>query len=144
MELYSHWADVPPAKDVDSELFWAGIERGELLVSRCGTCKRLVYPETSSCPHCGTIGETRSFESIPPTGLVYTWTTVHVALDPAFKGETPYTVLAVDFGPDVRILGRLLDKPDELRGDSEVYLVPYKVGAQALPGFRFTATQGRP
>lgn len=136
IEVHSDWADVPPATDPDSEPFWAGLEHSQLVVPRCGTCRRLVYPAIATCPHCGSDLAASAQETVPGPGTVYSWTTVHFALDPVFAGETPYTVVAVDYDPDVRVLGRYLDDPAGLAGDAPVDLTPYRVSERALPGFR--------
>lgn len=136
IEIYPDWADVEPTVDPDSRSFWDGLENEQLVVPRCATCARLVYPATSTCPHCGSSMAPARQEVLAGPGRVYSWTTVHVALDPAFRDETPYTVVAVDYDRDVRVLGRYLDDPASLTGDSQVDLTPYRVGRQALPGFR--------
>jgi uncharacterized OB-fold protein len=68
-------------------------------------------------------------------GTVYSWVTVRRALDPAFAGSVPYTVLVVDLDDGGRINGRLLDD-DPVDEHTRVRFVPYRQAGWSLIGFR--------
>jgi uncharacterized OB-fold protein len=59
---------------------------------------------------------------------------IHRALHPAFAGDVPYTVAAVDLDEGARVFGRLLE--GEAEAGAAVEAVVYRVEQQALLGFR--------
>jgi hypothetical protein len=65
---------------------------------------------------------------------VYSWVTVHRALDPVFGDDVPYTVLAVDLDEGPRIFGRLCGNASPEAGQ-RVLAVIYAVEGQPLVGF---------
>ncbi|HVW32291.1 MAG TPA: OB-fold domain-containing protein, partial [Acidimicrobiia bacterium] len=101
----AHRGLIPPDIDADSAWWWEALDRGRLLLPRCPACERCFFPPLPACPHCGSARIT----AIPAggRGAVYSWVVVHIALDPAFAGDIPYTVVAVDLDEGVRVFGRL-------------------------------------
>jgi len=75
--------------------FVAGLERGELLASKCTSCGALQYPPRSDCSRC--LGST--FEWVPVTGAgkLVSFTTVYVTPDhftPDFSETAPFSCYA--------------------------------------------------
>lgn len=132
-------AALAPEPDADSAWFWQALADDVLLVPECRTCRRRFFPPIASCPHCaGT-----DLERVRPSGhgSVYSWATVHVALDPAFAGDVPYTILAVDLDGGGRMMGRLLDADGTaVHAGAAVRFEPYRVGEVVLPGFQLNET----
>jgi hypothetical protein len=95
---------VAPVPDVDSQFYWDGLARGQLLVQECLSCGRRRFPPMPSCPYCGAAGAVTREAS---AGTVYSWITVHRAFQPAFAAEIPYTLATVDLDGGGRIVGRL-------------------------------------
>jgi uncharacterized OB-fold protein len=108
----------PPDVDATSAEFWHGLERGELLLSRCESL--------------------RSFRG-SGRGTLYSWVVVHVALDAAFADDVPYTVVAVDLEEGGRMLGRLCT-PGGLVAGAAMTFEPFIRDGVRLPGFRVAAT----
>ncbi len=50
---------------------------------------------------------------IEPRGALYSWTVIHLAADPVYAAETPYTVGLVEFDDGVRLYGRVVGAPHE-------------------------------
>lgn len=96
---------LPPAGDVDAAEFWAALERGELLVSVCGACGKRWLPPLATCPRCASRDITS--ERAPATGRLYSWSVIHLAVDPVFAAETPYTVGLVELEGGARLYGRI-------------------------------------
>ena len=63
-------------------------------LQRCGDCSLLRYPPTTACPWCASPKAT--WTRVEGKGTVHSYTEVHHAIQPAFKGHTPYLVLLVD------------------------------------------------
>jgi uncharacterized protein len=70
----------------------------------CTDCTLLRYPPTTACPWC--MGRKAKWVPVEGKGAVHSYTEVHHAIQPAFKGHTPYMVLLVD-------LDRQLGMPSE-------------------------------
>jgi uncharacterized OB-fold protein len=122
-----------PVPDEDDAEWWSFLERGRLMVVTCGTCGARWCRALPGCPYCG--GEQVSLVETTGEGLVYSWVTVRRALDPAFEGSVPYTVLVVDLDDGGRVNGRLLDD-DPVDEHTRVQFVPYRQAGWSLVGFK--------
>ena len=60
----------------------------------CAGCGRLRYPPTTACPWCATLEST--WKTVEGKGAVHSYSEVHHAIQPAFRGKTPYLILLVD------------------------------------------------
>lgn len=63
-------------------------------LQRCEGCDLLRYPPATACPWC--MGRDAKWVSVEGKGTVHSYTEVHQAIQPAFRGLTPYLVLLVD------------------------------------------------
>jgi uncharacterized OB-fold protein len=97
---------IPPAGDVDAAAFWSALDDGALLVAVCAACGNHWLPPLATCPRCGS----RDVGNAPsaPTGSLYSWTVIHMAADPAYAGDTPYTIGLVQLDDGARLYGRVV------------------------------------
>jgi uncharacterized OB-fold protein len=114
---------IRPVHDVDAAAFWAALDDGTLLVSVCGACGHRWLPPLASCPRCAS----RDVSGAPSAaaGSLYSWTVVHMAADPAYAADTPYTVGLVELDDGTRLYGRVVgvahdDLRDGLRLDVRI------------------------
>lgn len=63
-------------------------------LQKCDDCNLLRYPPTTGCPWCASPKAT--WTAVEGKGEVHSYEEVHQAIQPAFKGRTPYMVLLVD------------------------------------------------
>lgn len=123
-----------PAINDDNRFFWEGVERGELLIQRCGSCGGLRHPPRPMCPRC------RSLEWDTPRasgrGRVHSYVIPHYPPLPAFP--EPYVVALVDLEEGTRLVTNLIGvAPSEVRIGMAVELSITKVDDElALPMFR--------
>jgi len=123
-----------PATSRDTEFFWEGAARGELLIQRCSSCGTLRHPPRPACGSC------RSFEwdTVRATGRgeVYSHVTVHHPVVPPF--EAPYDVALIQLEEGVRLVSNVVGvAPDEVRIGMPVEVVFEKVDDElTLPLFR--------
>lgn len=98
--------------------FFAGLAKGELRGSRCADCN---YTYATPRAHCMRCGKSTKWVTLPNMGKVHTFTTCHYASE-AFQGETPYTLVLVEFpGVDTLFMSRLVGaEPAEVRIGMEV------------------------
>ena len=103
----------PPRVTAFTRSFWDGLSEGTLRTTRCETCARLTFPPKPICPHCWT--ERVAWESIAPTGTLYSWTRIHAG--PAvFAAQFPYEVGVVDLDVRLRLACRLWAPADTAWG----------------------------
>jgi uncharacterized OB-fold protein len=123
-----------PATSKDTEFFWEGAARGELLIQRCSSCGTLRHPPRPACGVC------RSFEwdtvRASGRGEVYSHVTMHHPVVPPF--EAPYDVALIDLEEGVRMVSNVVGiAPDEVRIGMPVEVVFEKVDDElTLPLFR--------
>lgn len=85
--------------------FFAGLAQKKLLGSRCPACEYVYATPRGHCMRCGGATEWRE---LPQEGRVHTFTTCHYS-GQAFLGETPFTLVLVEFdGADTLFLSRLV------------------------------------
>ena len=63
-------------------------------LQQCAKCDLLHYPPTTTCPFCG--DPEQKWTPVEGKGTVYSYAEVHHAIQPGFKGHTPYMVLLVE------------------------------------------------
>ena len=90
-------------------------------LQRCEQCHLLRYPPTTACPWCAT--RESSWKKVEGKGTVHSYSEVHHAIQPAFRGKTPYLILLVDLdaqkgepSPDeaLRVVGNLATPDGQL------------------------------
>ena len=63
-------------------------------LQKCDECNLLRYPPTTGCPWCASPNAT--WTAVEGKGEVHSYAEVHHAIQPAFKGHTPYMIVLVD------------------------------------------------
>lgn len=127
---------LPPAGDADAAEFWAALDGGVLLVSVCGACGKRWLPPLATCPRCAS----REITSEPaaPRARLYSWSVIHLAVDPVFAAETPYVVGLVVLDDGTRLYGRIVGvEHDDLRDGLALQVGITRVSDQ--PIWQFTA-----
>jgi hypothetical protein len=114
--------------DGDNVAYFKYCSQHAFHLQKCDECQLLRYPPTSGCPWCSSPKAT--WTPVEGSGEVHSYEEVHHAIQPAFKGHTPYMVLLVDLdtqkgkpSPDeaLRVIGNLttpdgmLAPPDMVR-----------------------------
>lgn len=120
--------------------YWAGVERGELVLQRCGDCGQVRHYPRMLCARC------HSFAVEPVTatgrGEVHSWTVTHHVFDPAVGGDVPFALVTVDLDEGVRALARF-SEIEQLRPG-----LPVRLEFRSGPGERqvpvFVPDAGRP
>ena len=120
----------------DSERFWEGCRRGELLIQRCSNCGQYRFYPRLACAEC----LSTAAEWVPSTGRgqVYSYSVVHHAPSSAFQPDCPYVLALIDLDEGVRLLSRVVDcAHDAVRVGMSVRVVFNRVvDEMALPEFR--------
>lgn len=125
-----------PQRTEVSEGFWAGCERGELMIQRCSACGALRHYPQPLCPHCH--GFESDWQRMSGRGVVYSYSVARQAFHPAFADRVPYVVATIELEEGVRMVSDLEDvSPEEVRIGLPVEVFFDRVDEQTvLPRFR--------
>ena len=120
----------------EATTFRDAVANERVLAQRCASCGRASLPPAPACLHCGS-PEVRLVEAAS-TGALYTWTTTHVAFDPAYTDEVPYTVGVVDLDDGARLSG-MVDVPhDDLRAGLRLRVIWRRSPVDGEPVWAFS------
>lgn len=125
-----------PLPDPDSRMYWEALKVGRLLLQCCSECGHHQVYHQAICRSCtSTQLEHREASG---GGSVYSYSIVHRAPGPAFKGDTPYAVLLVELDEGPRMISSLVGAPPETTAfGMRVRLVCDPVAGEiTLPRFR--------
>ena len=96
-----------PNPDVESQEFWEGCKRHELIIKRCKDCGYYIHFPKSRCPKC--LGTNVAGAKVSGRGTIYTYTIVHAEGTPGFKVPYPVVLVSLEEQEDVRIMSNLED-----------------------------------
>lgn len=96
-----------PVADADTQPFWDGCRRGELLVQCCASCGRWLWQPRPICSRCQTPDPV--WTRVSGSGAVASWTVIRPPTLPAYAEMVPFVVLLVQLDEGVRLLGYLVD-----------------------------------
>jgi uncharacterized protein len=89
-----------PALDDLNRPFWTGGANGELLIQRCGTCRRWVHPPLAQCPACA---EALAYEPVSGTGTIFTFTLNEQQFHPDVPPPYIIAIVVLDEQDDLRL-----------------------------------------
>jgi len=127
-----------PVPDETSADYWLAAARHVLTLPRCAQCRAFSLPPEVICPHCHSTQPAFRFEPVSGRGTVRTWTVIRQSFLAGF--EVPFVLVDVqlDEHPHIRMLGRLLDGPQESIALGDAVTVAFEdLGPDcAVPAFR--------
>ena len=80
--------------DIENLEYFRHCAEHDFHLQACAGCGLLRYPPTTACPWCASLES--NWTRVEGKGAVHSYTEVHHAIQPAFRGHTPYMVLLVD------------------------------------------------
>ena len=124
-----------PHPTVDSQPFWDGCQRGQLLLQRCSDCQHVFYYARRLCPACG--GTQLQWQAASGQGVVYSYSQVQVAFQgPHWQSQLPYTVVLIDLTEGPRMLSRWVGPSGQTpQVGQRAQLTFVEVQGQRLPYF---------
>jgi len=125
-----------PKPDQDSEPYWEGTRRHELLLQQCSACRRFRFYPRSLCPFC--FSDAFNWRAAAGRGSVYSFTVVHRAPFPSFRDKIPYVLALIELEEGVRMMSNVVDcDPAQVRIGMPVVVVFDAVTEEiTLPKFR--------
>lgn len=126
-----------PTADGDSQAFWDGLKRGQMLLQHCADCGHVQYYQQRICRQCQS--ENMQHKAASGRGTIHSYSVVYRAPGPAFKGDVPYAVLLIDLEEGPRMISSLVGKDfDALDFDIPVQLKTIQISDDvSLPCFEF-------
>lgn len=114
--------------------FWGGVTRSELLLKWCAHCKAAYHPKRIVCTSCG--ASDLGWRKATGKAKVYSFSEVHHVADSSFRDSVPYTVGLVGLEEGVYLLSRLIAAPGPITIDAPAR-VDFRVleSGQLLPVF---------
>ena len=95
-----------PALDAYSRPYWEGADQGLFRFQRCRGCGKAQFYSRSVCVHCQ--GTDLEWQTAAGLGRVASFSVVHRAPTPAFRGDAPYVVALVDLDEGIRFMCNVL------------------------------------
>jgi uncharacterized OB-fold protein len=102
---------VIPVAGPDTQAFWDGCLREELLLQRCSSCGALRHPPSPICPKC--LSDQFAWERASGRGTVYTFTIVRRAMGRGWDTMIPYVLAVVELAEGVQFLTDLVNVEPE-------------------------------
>lgn len=99
-----------PIPNPDTELFWQGCGRGELLLQRCLSCRSYRHPPSPICDSC--LSSENEWVTASGQGTVYSFVIVRESLR-GWKFEVPYVVAIIELAEGRHMLSNVVGIPVE-------------------------------
>lgn len=100
-----------PTPTRESQPFWDGCTREQLLLQQCNRCQKFWHPPGPICPNC----LSTDYEWVPASGRgsVYTFSVVRHAFRRAWEPLVPYVVAVIQLEEGPRVLSNVVDTSPE-------------------------------
>lgn len=123
---------LPPITE-HNRAFWTGGANGMLMIQRCVTCRRWVYPPQATCPDDG---GALVAEPVSGRGSVFTYTVNRHVYHPAVPPPYVVAIVELDEQPDLRFTTNIVNcAPETVQIGMRVKVVFEKHGEVFVPVF---------
>jgi uncharacterized OB-fold protein len=124
-----------PVVTPETETFWAGCQRGELLLQRCPKCETFQHKPRGICAAC--LSPDLEHVASSGRGHVHSFTTIARNRLPAFKEACPYVVAFVELEEGPRLMANVVGvPPEQVEIGLPVEVEFVSAGELAVPRFR--------
>jgi uncharacterized protein len=98
-----------PQPTPDTQPFWDGCARGELMLQRCRACGKPYFYPRPVCPACGST----DVEWFAASGLatLYSYVINHRPA-PGFEADAPYAIAVVELAEGPRMMSNIVGVPN--------------------------------
>jgi len=95
-----------PRPDADTQAYWDGVAREELLCQHCPDCERWIWQPSPVCPGCSRAE--LPWRKLAGAGRVASWMVVRPPTLPAYADLVPLVVMLVELDEGIRMIGYLV------------------------------------
>ena len=118
----SEYAKPLPYPTVESEPFWEGCKRHELLLPQCRQCAGYWFPPAATCPHCWSTEW--DWRKASGRGRIYSFGVYHRVYHPGFENDLPYVFAVIQLEEGPRLVSNVINEsPEKLQCDTPVEVV---------------------
>ena len=111
-----------PVPSPETEPFWEGCKRQELLLPLCDKCRSYWFPPSILCPEC--LSTDWQWVQASGKGKVFAFGVYHRVYHQGFKEEVPYTVAVVELEEGPRLISNIVGiPPSEVKVDMAVQVL---------------------
>lgn len=111
-----------PIPDAVSEKFWEATKRHEFIIQRCRRCGQYIFYPRALCHRC--FSSNLEWVKASGRGRVFSYTIIHQAAYPGFRGEVPYVYAIVQLDEGPRLATNIVGcKIEEVKVDMPVTVV---------------------
>ena len=102
-----------PGPDNLEAPYWEGTRQHELRIQRCNGCDTWQWGPEWICNKCHSFDI--GWETVEPTGRIYSWERSWYPVHPALAAKLPYIVVLVELphAGNIRMVGNLLGDPKQ-------------------------------
>jgi hypothetical protein len=123
-----------PLPDSETQFFWDGCARKELLILRCKSCNTYVHPPKPACYSCGATSLRPA--RVSGRGRVHSFTVTHKEL-PGFLSPFAVVLVELEEQTGLRLVTNLIDvDPRDIKIGMPVAVAFGSVEGTTLPFFR--------
>jgi uncharacterized OB-fold protein len=125
-----------PTANTETQGYWEGTARGELVLQRCGDCGTVQHRPRALCVSC--LSDSIEHFVASGRGTVHTFTITRQNHAPGFRGACPYVLAYVELEEGPRLLTNVVGcEPEDVRIGMPVEVEFAEVeGEYAVPRFR--------
>lgn len=122
------WNKPLPNIDSDSEAFWEGLRKHELLLWTCSVCGARYWPKCYCIKHDNEPwAQNMSWQPSSGMGKIFAMNRHHWAFHPGFKDDVPYTYVLVELDEGPLISSTIVgDQPEDLMAVGRAVKVVYE------------------
>ena len=91
--------------------FWEAARRHELVIQQCSDCGQWMFFPRFLCHQCGS--ENLTWHPAAGRGVVYSFTIVRQAANPAFEPDVPYVYALIELEEGVRMMANVINTDPE-------------------------------
>jgi uncharacterized OB-fold protein len=101
------WSGPIPAADPETEPFWTGLARHEIVLQRCTSCSTWVHRPLSHCPNCWSAP--LGHEKVDGFARIYTFSKVYRQFVPGVPSPYVVALVELDAQPGIRLLTNIVN-----------------------------------
>ncbi|WP_085991209.1 Zn-ribbon domain-containing OB-fold protein [Oceanobacillus senegalensis] len=125
-----------PEPTVETEKFWQGCRKRELLIQQCNECGHYQFYPRIMCTDC--MSRNIDWMSATGRGKVKTYTIIYRAISKAYAKDVPYVVAIIELEEGPSLMSNVVGcKPEEVKVGQEV-MVTFEDWSEEISIPKFT------
>lgn len=115
--------------------YWQSATREQFVLPHCKACDKAFFYPRVWCPQC--LGQDLDWINASGRGVIYSFSVVHQAPFPAYRGDVPYVLAVIELAEGPRMMANVLHcDPDTVRVGMPVEVTFEDRGEMKIPQFQ--------